>query len=481
MLTSFLLSFFLVSLQDLNITWQTNPEIDTLKCFQTNGEVEINSYLPDLTGFVLQADAVQVEDQMCDDWQLTVQHLNSTSVYDFYISRVTNLPVRYQMMGYDSLIGSHFDLYQVDYLNVTFNPTFPAGCFNQPMFSCGDFPGPGAFAINPMDEVAQYYPGKAPEGIVSEEYAAYMETHGKSYDNIVELRTREMHYHKNKHFVAAHQRRFRVGKESYTVGLNFLADHTPEEMNARRGKLRSTGPRKANNAAGYHLRNYYDADLPGSVDWRNEGAVTRPQDQGICGSCWSFGSTGAIEGAFFMKYGKLKVMAEQELMDCSWNFGNNACDGGEDYRAYDWILQNGGMSFKENYGPYLMQDGYCQAKSKTPDVVLQSYVNVTEFDENALMDALASQGPVSISIDASHPGLSFYTSGVYYDPLCKSDLNDLDHSVLAVGYGTDPVGGDYWIVKNSWSTYWGDEGFIKMSRKDNNCGVASQPTYVILE
>jgi hypothetical protein len=468
--------------QDLNTTWQVNPEIDTETCFETDGQPDLNSYLPDTTGFILQGDAVQVNDQMCDSWQLSVTTLNKTSVYNLYMSRTSGLPVRYQMMGYDSLIGSHFDLYQVDYFNVTFGANiFPNAIFDHPAQNCGGFPGPGFFAMNPLDEMAQYYPGNEVDDVVSDEYAAYMEEHGKSYGSDAELRLRELRYHANKHFIASHQRRFRVGKESYTVGLNFLADHLSKEMDARRGKLKPSKGFKGNNAAGYHLRNYYDEDLPDSVDWRLQGAVNPPQDQGICGSCWSFGSTGAIEGAYFLKYGSLKVMAEQELMDCSWNFGNNACDGGEDYRAYDWILQNGGMSFKENYGPYLMQDGFCQASMKSPDVVLSSYVNVTEFDENALMDALASQGPISISIDASHPGLSFYVSGVYYDPACGSGLDDLDHSVLAVGYGTDPVGGDYWIVKNSWSTYWGDEGYIKMSRKDNNCGVASQPTYVLLQ
>jgi hypothetical protein len=128
-----------------------------------------------------------------------------------------------------------------------------------------------------------------------------------------------------------------------------------------------------------------------------------------------------------LKYGSLKVMAEQELMDCSWQQGNDGCNGGEDFRAYDWIMSNGGMSFKENYGPYLMQDGYCLAQGKAADVSIQSYINVTSFDENALMDALASQGPVSVSIDASHPGLSFYTSGVYFDPACKNVCFQLGH------------------------------------------------------
>lgn len=437
---------------DLNVTWQVNPEIDTETCFTTNGPVTINSYLPDTTGFELQGDATQINDQMCDNWQLTTTRLQQTSVYNLYISRLTNLPIRYQMMGYDSLIGSHFDLYVIDYQNVTINPTFPANVFGEPMSSCGPFPGPGVTHVNPNEEMAMYYPGNMPDTLISPEYKTYLESHGKMYGSPVELRTREIEFHKNRHFINSHQRRHRVGLETYTVALNFLADAMPDEMNARRGKLRSK--KGTNHAMGEHLRNYYDADLPTAIDWREKGAVNVPQDQGICGSCWSFGSTGAIEGAYFLAHGVLKVLAEQQLMDCSWKFGNNACDGGEDFRAYDWILSNGGMNFKENYGPYLMQDGFCSAAPNGVDVVLKGYVNVTMFDENALMDALASQGPVSISIDASHPGLSFYTGGVYYDPACGNGVDDLDHSVLAVGYGTDATGGDYWIVKNSWSTYW---------------------------
>ena len=207
--------------------------------------------------------------------------------YDVHTSadtRIHRISSSYQMMGYDSLIGSHFDLYQVDYLNVTTGANiFPQGIFDQPMSTCGAFPGPGFFFMNPLDEMAQYYPGNEIDGVVSDEYAAYLATHGKEYGSDAELRTREMQYHANKHFISSHQRRFRVQKETYTVGLNFLADHLPSEMNARRGKLATKGVHKSNNAAGYHQRNYYDADLPGEIDWRQQGAVTRPQDQGICG------------------------------------------------------------------------------------------------------------------------------------------------------------------------------------------------------
>jgi hypothetical protein len=271
----------------------------------------------------------------------------------------------------------------------------------------------------------------------------YLAAHGKTAAaDGKEVRLRELQFKKHSHFISAHQRQYRMGQASYTVGLNFLADNLPAELNARRGKLPSgMGGRKGNNAAAYHVVS--GQDLPSEIDWRLKNAVNPPQDQGVCGSCWSFGSTAAIESAYFLKYGKLKVFAEQELMDCSWGEGNNACDGGEDFRAYDWIMKNGGISFKENYGPYLMADGYCSAGALKPDASISHYVNVTEQDENALMDAIVSQGPLSVSIDASHPGLSFYTSGVYYDPACGNQPANLDHSVSVVGYGTED-GQDYW-------------------------------------
>jgi hypothetical protein len=207
---------------DINTTWQVNPEIDTPMCFTTAGSVDLYNYYPDTTGFVLQGDAVQVLDQMCDSYQLSVTTLNKTSVYNLYISRETGSPVRYQMMGYDSLIGSHFDLYQVDYLNIsTGADIFPSGTFDQPMSTCGGFPGPGAFSLNPLEEMAQYFPGNELDTVVSEEYAEYMAQHGKAYGTPEEMRTREMQYHSNKHFISAHQRKYRVGQ---SVSSRFSAE-----------------------------------------------------------------------------------------------------------------------------------------------------------------------------------------------------------------------------------------------------------------
>jgi len=472
---------------DLNATWQVNPTsmdgVASTQCFGTAGVPDVRPHVPDLTGFTLETDAVQVNQQICDSWVLSSNTLGKVSTYNFYVNRDTGAAVRYQMMGYDSLIGSHYDLYQLDYTNLTSVGAFPAGTFDQPARQCGSFPGPGVSHMNALEEMDGYFPGDIEsDELISPEYADYLEAHGKiAAEDTKEVRLREMQFKKHSHFINTHQRKVRMGQASYSVALNFLADHLPAELAQRRGRLPTGmgGRQESNGAAAFHKRRFSNRALPQSIDWRTKGAVNPPQDQGICGSCWSFGSTAAIESAYFLKYGKLKVFAEQQLMDCSWGEGNNACDGGEDFRAYNYIMKNGGISFKENYGPYLMADGYCHAAGLQPDASINHYVNVTEFDTQALMDAIASQGPMSVSIDASQPGLSFYVSGVYNDPACKNGVADLDHSVSAVGYGTDPDGGDYWIVKNNWSNYWGDEGYIKIARS-HDCGVATTPTYVVL-
>jgi len=222
--------------------------------------------------------------------------------------------------------------------------------------------------------------------------------------------------------------------------------------------------------------------VPSSINWVDKGAVNPPKDQGVCGSCWTFGTVGSLEGAWFVKTGVLLSLSEQQLVDCawgSWGSGDSGCDGGFAPGALQWIINNGGIALESDYS-YKMQDSFCKADIKTSNIEVLAYVNVTEYSEQALQDAVANFGPVAIAIDAAHPEFEFYKSGVYYNPNCKNDPNSLDHEVLVVGYGTEN-GQDYWLVKNSWSTHWGDNGFIKMARnRDNNCGIATAANYAIV-
>uniref|UniRef100_H3CV26 Zgc:110239 n=1 Tax=Tetraodon nigroviridis TaxID=99883 RepID=H3CV26_TETNG len=244
--------------------------------------------------------------------------------------------------------------------------------------------------------------------------------------------------------------------------------------------MRGRKQRKTTNAGlPFPFKLYQHVEVPESLDWRLYGAVTPVKDQAICGSCWSFATTGTIEGALFLKTGSLQVLSQQMLIDCSWGFGNNACDGGEEWRAYEWIMKHGGIASAETYGPYLGMNGFCHVNSSELTAQIQSYTNVTSGDALALKLALFKNGPVAVSIDASHRSFVFYSNGVYYEPACGSTVEDLDHAVLAVGYG-NLNGEPYWLIKNSWSTYWGNDGYILMSMKDNNCGVTTDATYVTL-
>jgi len=212
------------------------------------------------------------------------------------------------------------------------------------------------------------------------------------------------------------------------------------------------------------------------IDWRTQGVLTGIKDQGQCGSCWSFSTTGSVEAAHEMKTKQLVSLSEQNLMDCSYTHGNLACDGGQMTAAFKYIIANKGIDTEESY-PYTAKSSLlCKYKAANIGATISDFKNVAA-SESALAEALNVQ-PVSIAIDASHNSFQLYKSGVYYEPACSS--SNLDHGVLAVGYGTTN-GTDFWIVKNSWGNVWGLSGFIQMARnRNNNCGIASSAAYPIV-
>ncbi len=226
--------------------------------------------------------------------------------------------------------------------------------------------------------------------------------------------------------------------------------------------------------------------LPASVDWVSAGAVTPVKDQGQCGSCWSFSTTGALEGAYYLKYKTLASFSEQQLVDCD-TFGNggkdHGCNGGLMDNAFSWIGKNNGLCSEKDY-PYVsgttMTAGKCQKCSNVANSDIAKYVDVTANSDTAMMTALAQQ-PVSVAIEADQREFQLYKSGVF----TASCGTNLDHGVLAVGYGTMD-GVDYYKVKNSWASSWGDEGYIYLGRgaKYNGgagqCGILMEASYPIL-
>ncbi|KAN0026241.1 hypothetical protein ACTFIV_007225 [Dictyostelium citrinum] len=265
-------------------------------------------------------------------------------------------------------------------------------------------------------------------------------------------------------------------KGSQTVlGLNNFADITNEEY---RNTYLGTKFDASSLVIEQDTENGFQA---ATVDWRNKGAVTPIKNQGQCGGCWSFSTTGSTEGAQFQANGNknLVSLSEQNLIDCST--ANSGCNGGLMTDAFEYIISNGGIDTEESY-PYEAKDGKCKYNSKNSAAKLKSYKNVKTGSESSLATAV-NVNPVSVAIDASQQSFQLYTSGIYYEPDCSS--TSLDHGVLAVGYGSGSEASsdsDYWIVKNSWGTSWGIEGYILMSRnRDNNCGIATMASYPIAE
>jgi len=273
---------------------------------------------------------------------------------------------------------------------------------------------------------------------------------------------------------------FNLEDHSFKLKMNHFGDMEREEF---RKVMMPHIERPLDNGAQYIHKPAHSENIPATMDWRQYGAVTMIKDQGACGSCWTFGSTGALEGAWSIKNGQLISLSEQQIVDCCWiNWPTEqtmGCNGGFAAPAYQWIIDNGGIATEKDY-PYLAQDGFCRSADHASGVQVIGYVNVTKDSENDLMNAVGSIGPVAIAIDASLDSFRFYGSGVYYEPACRNELRFLDHEVLAIGYGT-LNGSDYWLVKNSWSTHWGNQGLIMMARnRDNNCGIASQATYPLV-
>jgi len=320
--------------------------------------------------------------------------------------------------------------------------------------------------------------------LVKEEWHAFKLEHGKQYKSDTEEQFRMKIFMDNKNKIAKHNQDFASGKVTFKLGLNKYADLLHHEFLGLNGFNKSVGLKLSKVGTVNKIDEpitFIEAanvELPQSIDWRKKGAVTAIKDQGHCGSCWSFSATGALEGQHFRRTGFLVSLSEQNLVDCSSSYGNNGCNGGLMDNAFQYIKDNGGIDTEKSY-PYEAIDDTCKYDAKNSGATDKGFVDIPTGNEKKLQTALATVGPISVAIDASHESFQFYSSGVYFEPQCDSE--QLDHGVLLVGYGSDDNGKDYWLVKNSWGTTWGDQGYIKMARnKQNHCGIATSASYPLV-
>jgi len=310
---------------------------------------------------------------------------------------------------------------------------------------------------------------------IEEEFEAFIQKYDRKYEDEAD---RQMHFEIfTKHFL--HIESENAKSNSFKLAINGFSDQSPQEFKSHRFGLSSPSKAKlwgSKPHLGTH--EYSGKPLPASVDWNDQGAVTPVKDQKSCGSCWAFSTTGAMEGAWKLATGNLVSMSEQHLVSCDTAGGDDGCNGGDMDTAFTFLESNGICS--EDSYPYENGSGVCKSSCSVvvPAASMKGFKDVPVNDEKALMEAVAQQ-PVSVAIEADQINFQSYNSGI----LTKECGSGIDHGVLLVGYGAED-GIDYWRIKNSWGSSWGENGFVRLERglgEDGQCGITTMSSYPVLE
>lgn len=301
------------------------------------------------------------------------------------------------------------------------------------------------------------------------EFQSYLHAHKKFYFSYDEFNFRFSIFRDN----LAHIRRHNKENEDWVLGVNKFADLTSEEFKNK--LLPEKIPLKDYKEKNF--ASYDEVEVPNYVNWVLAGAVTPVQTQGNCGSHWAFSAAGAIESIWNITGHPLTVLSAQQLVDCSGKFGNKGCNGGFMDYAFQYVINNTGLSSEQTY-PYVSdQSPGCNKTLANITVAnITKFVDVLPNNTQSLIQAIAQQ-PVSIAVEADQTIWQFYKGGV----ISRNCGNLLDHGVLAVGYsinGSPP----YYLVKNSWGTDWGENGYIRIAiiEGEGVCGIQIEPSYPIV-
>jgi len=298
-------------------------------------------------------------------------------------------------------------------------------------------------------------------GDVMSAFLNFQKTYGKSYSDAEFTKRLEVFNNNLERVNKLNAEHILIGGEA-VHGVTKFSDLTPEEFKS----MYLTYVPRNESVHRPHLQ--LDGPLSDSVDWRGRGAVTAVKDQGQCGSCWAFSATEAIESYFFLRSGNLVELSPQQITSCDKVDGG--CNGGWPYRAYQYVMGAGGLERNDDY-PYTSgsggQTGQCKfdGSKVVGGTRMNGYTSIQQ-SEGQLQAAL-NNGPASVCVAAD--AFQTYTGGIL-----RSCPGSIDHCVQAVGYDTD---GGFWIVRNSWATSWGEQGYIRIAMGQNLCQIAQDATF----
>jgi len=312
------------------------------------------------------------------------------------------------------------------------------------------------------------------EFLLRERFEAWKSEHGKDYESEEEHMKRLLNFEATVEEVAQLNEKLAANGEDMVHGLTRFADMTKEEFKAFLGVTPGNAPALPVLEAAINV-----SAVSGSFNWGDSGVLTPVKDQMQCGSCWAFSAVETIESAWIRAGNKMTEFSPQQVVSCDST--DNGCSGGLPTNAFEYVKGAGGLATDSAY-PYTSgtgDSGTCQSFTTVGGTVgtygyavpqCSKLFGTCDEDSDALASALQSNGPVSVALDAS--SWSSYSGGVMTSSSCSSSSRKMDHAVQLVGYNAD-ADTPYWIVRNSWSSTWGEDGFIYLKMGDNTCGVAN--------
>ncbi|OWR44576.1 cathepsin L proteinase precursor [Danaus plexippus plexippus] len=332
---------------------------------------------------------------------------------------------------------------------------------------------------------------RVPENLLDVHWEEYKTKYNKKYQSRFHERSALSTWRSNMKRVAGHNQEYLAGKQAYTLHLNHFGDWSIFSYIKQLLKLIRTLPLfdPAEDRRRTTYRNTFDTRLPERVDWREKGFRPRLEEQFHCGACYAFAITHAVQAQVYKRHGDWRELSPQQIVDCSFKDGNFGCDGGSLQAALRYVARDG--LIRETYYPYIGQRGACHYNSESVSARVRRWSSLPPGDEAAMERALATLGPLAVAVNAAPFTFQLYRyrggtelrlklilipdqrSGIYDDPFCVSW--HLNHAMLLVGYTPE-----YWILLNWWGEQWGENGYMRIKRGLNICGVANMATYVEL-